>query len=178
MTTNPILQKFTVEELATIYLVPFWVFYQVAGADSVFDEQETEAFQSMLDTAPRIKDEFCRAVFTDMNASFIDILHRAKNDPKRAYQGLRDAVTILDAKLPPQIVTEFKTIVFVMGWNVASASGDYSDTGEGSNISSDEIDNLVMVAEVLGLNFPKLQRVITSNQGEKVWSSFLDDQSA
>lgn len=175
MITNPLLQKFTVEELATIYLVPFWVFYQVAGSDSIFDEQETEAFQSMLDTAPRLKDEFCRAVFMDMNASFIDILHRAKNDPHRAYNGLREACTILDSRLPPQIGNEFKTMVFVMGWNVASASGDFSDTGEGSNISADEIENLVMVAEVLGLNFPKLQRVITSNQGEKVWSSFLND---
>lgn len=173
MIVNPILQVFTVEELATIYLVPFWIFYQVAGSDSIFDEQETEAFQSMLETAPRIKDEFSRAIFMDMNASFIDILHKAKNDPNRAYQGLRDATTILDSKLPPHIATEFKTLVFVMGWNVASASGDFSDTGEGSNISEDEIENLVMVAEVLGLNFPKLQRVVTSNKGDKVWSTFL-----
>ncbi|TAE20699.1 MAG: hypothetical protein EAZ92_17765 [Candidatus Kapaibacterium sp.] len=173
MTTHPLLQKFTVEELGVLYLVPFWVFYQVAGSDSIFDEQETEAFQSMLDTAPNLKNEFCRAVFMDMNASFIDILHRAKNDPQRAYQGLREASNILDSKLPPHTSTEFKTMVFVMGWNVASASGDFSDTGEGSNISSEEIENLVMVAEVFGLNFPKLQRIITSNQGTKVWSTFL-----
>jgi hypothetical protein len=175
MMNNSLLQKFTAEELATIYLVPFWIFYQVAGADSIFDEQETEAFQSMLDTAPRLRDEFCRAIFVDMNASFIDILHKAKNDPHRAYHGLREATTIIDSKLPPQISNEFKTVVFVMGWNVASASGDFSDTGEGSNISADEIENLVVVAEVLGLSFPKLQRVITSNQGEKVWASFLEE---
>ncbi|MBD1209872.1 MAG: hypothetical protein H9535_15675 [Ignavibacteria bacterium] len=166
------LTMFTVEELGSIYMVPFWVFYQVAGADSVFDEQETEAFQSMLDTAPKLRDGFARAIFSNMNASFIDILHKAKNNPSRAYEGLREAMAVLD-KLPPDITSEFKTLVFVMGWSVAAASGDFSDTGEGSNISEDEIDNLVQVAEVLGLSFPKLQKVIVSSDGDKVWSSFL-----
>jgi hypothetical protein len=175
MLVNPALQMFTIEELATLYMVPFWVFYQVAGSDSVFDESETESFQSMLDTAPRLRDEFSRAVFSDMNASFIDILHRAKNDPHRAYQSLREAVSILDSKIPPHVATEFKTLVFVMGWNVASASGDLTDTGEGSNISEDEIENLVVVAEVLGLNFTKLQKVITTSVGETVWNSFLQE---
>lgn len=168
------LTPFTVEELATIYMVPFWVFYQVAGADSVFDEQETEAFQSMLDTAPKLRDNFARAIFSNMNASFIDILHRAKNNPTKAYEGLREAVSVLD-KLPPDVTNEFKTLVFVMGWSVAAASGDFSDTGTGSNISEDEIENLVVVAEVLGLSFPKLQKVITSSDGDKIWASFLAD---
>ncbi|MCU0427028.1 MAG: hypothetical protein MUF71_15530 [Candidatus Kapabacteria bacterium] len=166
------LTPFSIEELSTIYMVPFWVFYQVAGADSVFDEQETEAFQAMLDTAPKLRDNFARAIFSNMNASFIDILHRAKNNPTKAYEGLREAVTVLD-KLPPDVTNEFKTLVFVMGWSVAAASGDFSDTGTGSNISEDEIENLVVVAEVLGLSFPKLQKVITSSDGDKIWGSFL-----
>jgi hypothetical protein len=169
---DPQLEIFTVEELASIYMAPFWVFYQVAGADSVFDEQEIEDFQKMLDTAPQIRDPFARAVLTNMNASFIDILHKAKSNPRRAFEGLREAVNALD-KLPPHITEEFKTLIFVMGWSVAAASGDYSDTGEGSNISQEEIDNLVVVAEVLGLSFPKLQKVIVSSNGAKIWNSFL-----
>ncbi|MCS6807837.1 MAG: hypothetical protein RML40_04150 [Bacteroidota bacterium] len=169
---DPILARFSLEELATIYMVPFWVFYQVAGADTVIDERETETFQSMLDDAPRLKDEFARAVFSNMDASFIDILHKAKNNPTRPYQGLREAVAILD-KLPPDVTSEFKTLVFVMGWSVAAASGEFSETGEGSNISEEEIENLVVVAEALGLSFQKLQKIITSSDGSKVWSTFL-----
>jgi hypothetical protein len=169
---DPQLEIFTVEELASIYMAPFWVFYQVAGADSVFDEQEIEDFQKMLDTAPKIRDPFARAVLTNMNASFIDILHKAKSNPHRAFEGLHVAVNVLD-KLPPHITAEFKTLIFVMGWSVAAASGDYSDTGEGSNISQEEIDNLVVIAEILGLNFSKLQKVIVSSNGAKIWNSFL-----
>jgi hypothetical protein len=173
MLINPVLHMFTAEELSTLYMAPFWVFYQVAGSDNVFDESETEAFQSMLDTAPRLRDEFARAIFTDMNASFITILHRAKNDPHRAYQSLREAVSVLDSKVASDVAQEFKMLVFVMGWNVASASGDLTDTGKGSNISQDEIENLVGVAEVLGLNFASMQKIINSSTGESPWNLFL-----
>lgn len=160
----------TPEDLAVLHRVPLWIFYEVAGADSVIDEEEILAFERMLKDAPRLRDPFSREVFTSMTGTFSDILRTLKAGMQGSLMGLQKAMEILSRKSTPENSAEFKMLVFVMGWMVAAASGD---EGDESNISAEEISNLTRIAEILGLNTTKLRSVITSRNGDEVWQSFL-----
>jgi hypothetical protein len=82
---------------------------------------------------------------------------------------------IVSRKSSPTESEEFKIIVFVIGWSVAAASGDFTETGEGSNISNEEIENLTHIADALSLSVAKLRKVITSSDATKIWHTFLQE---
>lgn len=172
------LQNFSTEEILILHEIPFWVFYQVAGADSVIDEQEVNVFKNMLNDAPQLRDPFAREVFMSMRDDFENALLATRESSSQSMTGMTRAMEILSRKSTPEDCAEFKQLVFVMGWSVASASGDpHAPTANpDSNISTEEIKNLSGIADVLGLNMTKLRRVITSSDGDKVWKSFLVDQ--
>jgi hypothetical protein len=165
-----LIQNFTPEDLAVLHRVPLWIFYEVAGADSVIDEEEIMSFERMLKDAGKLRDQFSREVFSSMTGNFTDILRTLKAGMQGSLMGLQRAMDILARKSTPENSAEFKLLVFVMGWTVAAASGD---DGDESNISAEEISNLTRIAEVLGLNTTKLRSVIVSRDGDKVWQSFL-----
>jgi uncharacterized membrane protein len=164
-------QNFSPDDLSVLHRVPLWIFYEVAGADSVIDEEEILAFERMLADASNLRDQFSREVFTSMSGTFTDILRTLKVGMQGSLLGLQRAMEILARKTTPEVCAEFKLLVFVMGWTVAAASGD---EGDESNISAEEIANLTRIAEVLTLNTAKLRSVIVSRDGDKVWKGFLN----
>ncbi len=174
---NSIIQNFNAEELAVLYKVPFCVFYEVAGADSVIDEMEIAAFKRMLSESNKLRDVFAREIFMGLQHDFANALLASKADAHQSLSGLQKATDILIRKTTPENCSEFKQLVFVMGWSVAAAAGDpHSDSDDGdSNISAEEIQNLSRIADVLGLNMTKLRKIIISSDGYKVWQSFLLD---
>ncbi|MCS6807838.1 MAG: TerB family tellurite resistance protein [Bacteroidota bacterium] len=166
------LQKYTQEEILTLSLVPLWVFYAVAGADSVIDHREIGAFKGMLKDAPKLKDAFARAVLSLLYERFDEVVLKSKSE--QPIRGIERAMSIISQKSSPSESEEFKVIVFAMGWSVAAASGDFTETGEGSNISDEEIENLTHIADALSLSMAKLRKVIVSTDAAKIWNSFLE----
>jgi hypothetical protein len=166
-----LLQKYSVEEISTLNLVPLWVFYAVAGADSVIDQREISAFKGMLKEANRLKDHFSREILTALYDHFDDVVLKSKSE--QPIPGIEKAMDIVSRKSSPSESEEFKLVVFSMGWSVAAASGDFTETGEGSNISDEEIENLTHIADALSLSMAKLRKVITSNDASKIWNVFL-----
>jgi hypothetical protein len=166
-----LLQKYNVEEISTLNLVPLWVFYAVAGADSVIDQREISAFKGMLKEASRLKDHFSREILTALYDHFDDVVLKSKSE--QPIPGIEKAMDIVSRKSSPSESEEFKLVVFSMGWSVAAASGDFTETGEGSNISDEEIENLTHIADALSLSMAKLRKVITSNDASKIWNVFL-----
>jgi uncharacterized tellurite resistance protein B-like protein len=165
------LQHYTAEEISTLHLIPLWVFYAVAGADSVIDQREISTFKRMLKEAENLTDSFAREVFTALQLHFDEAVLRSKSEEPIA--GIQKTMEVVSRKSSPSECEDFKLLVFVIGWSVAAASGDLTDTGEGSNISQEEIENLTQIAEALSLSTAKLSRVITSSDGAKIWNSFL-----
>jgi hypothetical protein len=166
-----LLQKYNAEEIATLNLVPLWVFYAVAGADSVIDQREISSFKGMLKEASRLKDHFAREILTALYDHFDDVVLKSKSE--QPIPGIEKAMDIVSRKSPPSESEEFKLVVFSMGWSVAGASGDFTETGEGSNISDEEIENLTHIADALSLSMAKLRKIITSNDTSKIWTLFL-----
>ncbi len=166
-----LLQKYNVEEISTLNLVPLWVFYAVAGADSVIDQREISAFKGMLKEASRLKDHFSREILTALYDHFDEVVLKSKSE--QPIPGIEKAMDIVSRKSSPSESEEFKLVVFSMGWSVAAASGDFTETGEGSNISDEEIENLTHIADALSLSMAKLRKVITSNDASKIWNVFL-----
>jgi hypothetical protein len=152
------LQHYTPEEVSTLELIPLWVFYAVAGADSVIDQRD-------------LVDSLARDVFLGLQSGFDEAVLRSKSE--EPIEGIQKTMDIVSRKSSPSECEDFKLLVFVIGWSVAAASGDLTDTGEGSNISQEEIENLTQIAEALSLSTAKLSRVITSSDGGKIWNSFL-----
>jgi hypothetical protein len=165
------LQHYTAEEVSTLHLIPLWVFYAVAGADSVIDQREIATFKKMLKDAENLVDSLARDVFLGLQAGFDEAVLRSKSE--EPIEGIQKTMDIVSRKSSPNECEDFKLLVFVIGWSVAAASGDLTDTGEGSNISQEEIENLTQIAEALSLSTAKLSRVITSSDGTKIWNSFL-----
>lgn len=165
------LQHYTPEEISTLHLIPIWVFYAVAGADSVIDQREIATFKRMLKDAENLVDSFARDVFTGLQQEFDEAVLRSKSE--EPIHGIQTTMELVSRKSSPSECEDFKLLVFVVGWSVAAASGDLTDTGEGSNISQEEIENLTQIAEALSLSTAKLSRVITSSDGGKIWNSFL-----
>jgi hypothetical protein len=166
-----LLQKYSVEEISTLNLVPLWVFYAVAGADSVIDQREISAFKGMLKEANRLKDHFSREILTALYDHFDEVVLKSKSE--QPIPGIEKAMDIVSRKSSPSESEEFKLVVFSMGWSVAAASGDFTETGEGSNISDEEIENLTHIADALSLSMAKLRKVIISNDASKIWNVFL-----
>lgn len=165
------LQHYSAEEISALHLIPLWVFYAVAGADSVIDQREISTFKRMLKDAENLVDSFARDVFTGLQKEFDEAVLRSKSE--EPIDGIQKTMEVVSRKSSPSECEDFKLLVFVIGWSVAAASGDLSDTGEGSNISQEEIENLTQIAEALSLSTAKLSRVITSSDGGKIWNSFL-----
>lgn len=165
------LQKYSPEELFTLNLVPLWVFYAVAGADSVIDQREIGAFKGMLKEASNLKDPFSREILTSLHDRFDEVVLKSKSE--QPIPGIEKAMDIISQKSSPSECEEFKLVVFSMGWSVAAASGDFTETGEGSNISDEEIENLTHIADALSLSMAKLRKVITSTDASKIWGIFL-----
>lgn len=166
-----LLQKYSSDEISTLNLVPLWVFYAVAGADSVIDQREISSFKGMLKEANNLKDQFSREILTALYDHFDDVVLKSKSE--QPIPGIEKAMDIVSRKSSPSESEEFKLVVFSMGWSVAAASGDFTETGEGSNISDEEIENLTHIADALSLSMAKLRRVITSNDASKIWNVFL-----
>ncbi|MFY7997594.1 MAG: hypothetical protein ACOVSW_03220 [Candidatus Kapaibacteriota bacterium] len=166
-----LLQRYSSEEVSTLNLVPLWVFYAVAGADSVIDQREISAFKNMLKEADRLKDQFSREILTALYDHFDDVVLKSKSE--QPIPGIEKAMDIVSRKSSPSESEEFKLVVFSMGWSVAAASGDFTETGEGSNISDEEIENLTHIADALSLSMAKLRKVIVSNDASKIWNVFL-----
>ena len=166
-----LLQRYSSEEISTLNLVPLWVFYAVAGADSVIDQREISAFKNMLKEASRLKDHFSREILTALYEHFDDVVLKSKSE--QPIPGIEKAMDIVSRKSSPSESEEFKLVVFSMGWSVAAASGDFTETGEGSNISDEEIENLTHIADALSLSMAKLRKVIVSNDASKIWNVFL-----
>lgn len=166
-----LLQKYSSDEISTLNLVPLWVFYAVAGADSVIDQREISAFKGMLKEANNLKDQFSREILTALYDHFDDVVLKSKSE--QPIPGIEKAMDIVSRKSSPSESEEFKLVVFSMGWSVAAASGDFTETGEGSNISDEEIENLTHIADALSLSMAKLRKVITSNDASKIWNVFL-----
>ncbi len=166
-----LLQKYSPDEISTLNLVPLWVFYAVAGADSVIDQREIASFKGMLKEANNLKDQFSREILTALYDHFDDVVLKSKSE--QPIPGIEKAMDIVSRKSSPSESEEFKLVVFAMGWSVAAASGDFTETGEGSNISDEEIENLTHIADALSLSMAKLRRVITSNDASKIWNVFL-----
>ena len=166
-----LLQRYSSEEVSTLNLVPLWVFYAVAGADSVIDQREISAFKNMLKEADRLKDLFSREILTALYDHFDDVVLKSKSE--QPIPGIEKAMDIVSRKSSPSESEEFKLVVFSMGWSVAAASGDFTETGEGSNIYDEEIENLTHIADALSLSMAKLRKVIVSNDASKIWNVFL-----
>lgn len=166
-----LLQKYSSDEISTLNLVPLWVFYAVAGADSVIDQREISAFKGMLKEANNLKDQFSREILTALYDHFDEVVLKSKSE--QPIPGIEKAMDIVSRKSSPSESEEFKLVVFSMGWSVAAASGDFTETGEGSNISDEEIENLTHIADALSLSMAKLRKVITSNDASKIWNVFL-----
>ncbi len=166
-----LLQRYSSEEVSTLNLVPLWVFYAVAGADSVIDQREISAFKNMLKEADRLKDQFSREILTALYDHFDDVVLKSKSE--QPIPGIEKAMDIVSRKSSPSESEEFKLVVFSIGWSVAAASGDFTETGEGSNISDEEIENLTHIADALSLSMAKLRKVIVSNDASKIWNVFL-----
>ncbi|MBD1209873.1 MAG: hypothetical protein H9535_15680 [Ignavibacteria bacterium] len=166
-----LLQKYSPDEISTLNLVPLWVFYAVAGADSVIDQREISSFKGMLKEANNLKDQFSREILTALYDHFDEVVLKSKSE--QPIPGIEKAMDIVSRKSSPSESEEFKLVVFAMGWSVAAASGDFTETGEGSNISDEEIENLTHIADALSLSMAKLRKVITSNDASKIWNVFL-----
>jgi hypothetical protein len=165
------LQKYSSDEVSTLHLVPLWVFYAVAGADSVIDQREITSFKGILKEANSLSDEFSRGVLGALHDNFDAAVLQSRNE--KPIEGIRRAMEIVSRKSAPTESETFKQVVFVIGWSVAAASGDFSETGEGSNISDEEIQNLSIIADALSLSVTTLRKVITSSDATKIWQTFL-----
>ena len=115
-------KSFTSQEWRTLQFAPLWVFTAVAAADGKVDEKEFEILARELSEAHLYKNRLARDVLFSVANEFTKVLPDYGADRRNIINGLKEVADILDRKMSPQDVYEFKRALLGLGYNVVESS--------------------------------------------------------
>ena len=130
-------EKFTQEEWELLKLLPFQVFYLVAGADGKIDKEEVGQLQKDLRDAPFYKDMLHKELSIDILSSDIKALIKEAGNVNKLAERTSQMKTFLKQKQTPEEYQKFLGSLFMNGVKVARASGG-GVLGLGDKISAEE----------------------------------------
>ena len=143
-------EKFTDTEWKTVLFTPLWAFGIVSMADGKVDDKETAALVKELTEAALYKDELTREVFGALMSNLGSIGADFAADKRSQLQGLQDAASLFEAKLPGGGADKFKLAILGICLNAARASGPVF----GDKVSKEEKTAVALVGVSLRIPVP------------------------
>jgi hypothetical protein len=141
---------FTGAEWQTVLFTPLWAFGLVSMADGKVDDKEASVLTKELTEASLYKDELTREVFGALLAGLGTVGAAFSADKRPQLQGLQEAATLFDTKLPGGAADKFKLAVLGICINTAKASGPMF----GDKASKEEKTAIALIATVLRVPVP------------------------
>ena len=151
-------EKFSQEEWELLKLLPFQVFYLVAGADGKIDQEEIGQLQKDLRDAPFYKDALHKELSLDILSSDIKALIREAGDITKLAERTRQIKAFLKQKLTPEEYQKFLGSMFMNGVKIARASGG-GVLGLGDKVSAEEKRALAAFAATFELDLANLSKL-------------------
>jgi len=151
-------EKFSQEEWELLKLLPFQVFYLVAGADGKIDQEEIGQLQKDLRDAPFYKDALHKELSIDILSSDIKALIREAGDITKLAERTSQIKALLKQKLTPEEYQKFLGSMFMNGVKVARASGG-GVLGLGDKVSAEEKRALAAFAATFELDLANLSKL-------------------
>ncbi len=151
-------EKFSQEEWELLKLLPFQVFYLVAGADGKIDQEEIGQLQKDLRDAPFYKDELHKELTIDILSSDIKALIKEAGKIDKLAERTRQIKECLKEKLTIKEYQKFLGSIFMNGVKVARASGG-GVLGLGEKVSAEEKRALGAFAAIFELDLANLSKL-------------------
>jgi hypothetical protein len=136
---------FTPEEWRTLLKTPVLVFLFVAAVDGRVQADEVAAFQRVLAAAGGYKSALLARILSDVEPQFSMVLSQVLVGGVDAGRSLRQARTLVEARLPEEEALLFKQSLFYVGNQIARA------TGSDGALRDEKAEALMTLARVFGL---------------------------
>ena len=144
-------ELFTSDEWRTLQFSPLWVYNGVAAGDNNIDKKEIEALAKEMAEWAKWKEPLVQEVFLSVLNSIGTLMLQYRSDARDVLTGLREVSGLLDRKVTPEQAKALKSALFVVGHNVAKASGG-GLFGLGDKVSDKEKAAIVVMMGALGFS--------------------------
>jgi hypothetical protein len=143
-------QELSAAELSRLEEALYGVLVLVGGADGQVDPKEARRFTQMLEAAKGGDEPLLAGVAGAALARAAERLAKLALDTQAAMQLVREAAALADTRLATDAARRFKLGLYVMGTQLAAASGG-GLLGLGARTSADEQKALATLASLLGV---------------------------
>ncbi len=143
-------QELSASELSQLESALYAVLALIAGADGNVDPKEARSFTQMLEAAKGADDKLLAAVAATALAGSAARLKLPLPDAETAGNHVRAAAQLADARLSPEAARRLKQGLYLMGVQLANASGG-AVLGLRGRTSEDERRALAALAALLGV---------------------------
>ncbi len=160
-------EKFTDAEWNSLKKTLFWVFEAVAGADNKIDKKETKALQNLVDNSNKFFNDLARELFMELKKEFDEFKSEYDSQHADYLEGMKQISSILQGKISDETALNFKKILVAFGVYIGHSSGSIF----GSKLSDEEIKQVQLIGDLLGLSAndlqkpPDLQQIIQNISG-------------
>jgi len=160
-------EKFTNDEWKKLKNTLFWVFEAVAGADNKIDKKETKALQMLVENSNKFFNDLARELFMELKKEFNEFKAEYDSQHHNYKERLKEINSILEGKVTDETLMNFKKILVAFGVYIGHSSGSIF----GSKLSEEEIKQVQIIGDILGLTAndlqkpPDLQQIIQNISG-------------
>ena len=141
--------EFSQSDFDALKQSPFLIFFLVAAADGNVDKKEVAALQKLLSDSDNFKNRLLNRIITNVITDIPNIILSMMQKEMNYIEELDKLKNIIDTNLSPTEANEFKIALFMVGKQIAEASGGF--LGFGSKISKEEKGALAAIAVCLGI---------------------------
>ena len=141
---------FSPDDFETLKQSVFLIFFLVAAADGKVDKKELIAFVRLLSDPEKIKNSLLVRIITNVISDVQNIVSDMARKKLDYIEELGKLRRIIDENLSSEEANSFKISLFLVGKEIAEASGGFF--GFGSKISKEEKGVLAAIALCLGVN--------------------------
>jgi len=141
---------FSHDDFETLKQSVFLIFFIVAAADGKVDKKELIAFVKLLSDPEKIKNSLLNRIVTNVINDVPTIVYEMAKKKLDYIEELGKLKKIIDDNLSSEEANSFKISLFLVGKEIAEASGGFF--GFGSKISKEEKGALAAIALCLGVN--------------------------
>lgn len=141
--------EFSTEDFEKLKQAPFLIFFLVAAADGKVDKKEVLAFMKVLSNPEFLQNPLINRIVTNVITQIPEIIGEMATKQLDYIAELESLKSIVEANLSEDSANQFKISLFIIGKQIAEASGGFF--GFGSRISKEEKAALAAIAICLGV---------------------------
>lgn len=141
--------EFSIEDFEKLKQSPFLIFFLVAAADGKVDKKEVTEFMKVLSNPDFLKNPLLNRIITNIINDIPEIIAEMAAKQLDYISELETLKSIADGNLSEDEANQFKISLFLVGKQIAEASGGF--LGFGSKISKEEKSALAAIALCLGI---------------------------